>query len=121
MSKHHTFVGLDVHANTIVVAAVQGREPVRSLGIIPNTTQAIRRVLGRLGSKKDLRVCYEAGPTGQDVGTPRLLPMYPDVCYRCSRLLSRGGPIGLRCRRGSLTPSFPALTRAPWRSACGCS
>lgn len=64
MSKHHTFVGLDVHADTIAVAAVQGRDAVRSLGIIPNTPEALRRVLGKLGPKKDLRVCYEAGPTG---------------------------------------------------------
>ncbi len=64
MSKQSTFVGLDVHAETIAVAVVQGRDVVRSLGIVPNTPEAIRRVLGTLGPKKDLRVCYEAGPTG---------------------------------------------------------
>jgi transposase len=37
---------------------------VRSLGVVPNTPEAIRRVLGKLGPKKHLRVCYEAGPTG---------------------------------------------------------
>lgn len=64
MSKQSTFVGSDVHAETIAVAVVQGRDVVRSLGIVPNTPEAIRRVLGTLGPKKDLRVCYEAGPTG---------------------------------------------------------
>lgn len=64
MKQHLTFVGLDVHADTIAVAAVQGREAVRSLGIVPNTPEAIRRILGKLGPKKNLRVCYEAGPTG---------------------------------------------------------
>jgi transposase len=64
MSKALTYVGLDVHAETIAVAAVEGRDAVRSLGVVPNTAEAIRRVLGRLGPAKNLRVCYEAGPTG---------------------------------------------------------
>ena len=87
-STSPTFVGLDVHADTIAVAAVQGREPVRSLGIIPNTAEAVRRMMGRLGPKKHLRVCYEAGPTGYvlywqlaamgiqcDVVAPSLVPV----------------------------------------------
>lgn len=64
MKQHLTFVGLDVHADTIAVAVAQGRDDVRSLGIVPNTPEAIRRILGKLGPKKNLRVCYEAGPTG---------------------------------------------------------
>lgn len=64
MSTNLTFVGLDVHADTIAVAVVEGREAVRSLGIVPNTPEAVRRIVGRLGAKKNLRVCYEAGPTG---------------------------------------------------------
>jgi transposase len=64
MKQDLTFVGLDVHADTIAVAAVQGRDGVRSLGVVPNTPEAIRRVLGKLGPKKHLRVSYEAGPTG---------------------------------------------------------
>jgi transposase len=90
MSKQSTFVGLDVHAETIAVAVVQGRDVVRSLGIVPNTPEALRRVLGTLGPKKDLRVCYEAGPTGYviywqltamgiqcDVVAPSLVPAKP--------------------------------------------
>ena len=64
MKQDLTFVGLDLHADTIAVAAVQGRDAVRSLGIVPNTPEALRRILGKLGLKKSLRVCYEAGPTG---------------------------------------------------------
>src|SRR5262249_38941016 len=64
MSKDLTFVGLDVHAETIAVAVVAGRDAVRSLGVVPNTPDAIRRIMGRLGPRKNLRVCYEAGPTG---------------------------------------------------------
>jgi transposase len=90
MSKQSTFVGLDVHADTIAVAVVQGRDVARSLGIVPNTPEALRRILGTLGARKDLRVCYEAGPTGYviywqltamgiqcDVVAPSLVPAKP--------------------------------------------
>jgi transposase len=64
MNKDLTFVGLDVHAETIAVAVVEGRDAARCLGVVPNTPEAVRRIMGRLGPKKNLRVCYEAGPTG---------------------------------------------------------
>lgn len=64
MSKSMRFVGLDVHAETIAVAIAEGRDEVRSLGIIPNRPEAVRRLLGKLGKPATLRVCYEAGPTG---------------------------------------------------------
>ena len=62
MSKDTRFVGMDVHADTIAVA--EGRDRVRSLGIVPNRPEAIRRLLGKVGKLASLRVCYEAGPTG---------------------------------------------------------
>lgn len=58
------FVGLDVHAATIAVAVAEPGGEVRSLGIIPNRLESIRKLIGKLGSVKDLKVCYEAGPTG---------------------------------------------------------
>jgi transposase len=64
MAKNTRFVGLDVHAETIAVAVAEGREEVRSLGTIANRPEAIRRLLGKLGNVENLRVCYEAGPTG---------------------------------------------------------
>ena len=64
MAKSTRFVGLDVHAETIAVAIAEGRGKVKSLGTIPNRPEAIRRVLEKLGRASDLRVCYEAGPTG---------------------------------------------------------
>lgn len=58
------FVGLDVHAETIAVAVAEpGRGEVRSLGIIANEPAAVRKLFQKLG-KKDIRACYEAGPTG---------------------------------------------------------
>jgi transposase len=64
VSKDTVFVGMDVHAETIVVAVAEGRNAVRSLGTIPNRREAIRRLVARLGSRKKVKVCYEAGPTG---------------------------------------------------------
>ena len=57
------FVGLDVHADTIAVA-VADRSEVRSVGVIPNRLEAIRKLVRKLGPAKDLRACYEAGPCG---------------------------------------------------------
>jgi transposase len=58
------FIGLDVHAETIAVAVAEPDGVVRSLGVIPNRTESIRRLVNKLGSVDQLRVCYEAGPTG---------------------------------------------------------
>ena len=58
------FIGLDVHAETIAVAAAEPAGEVRSLGVIPNRIESIRTLLKKLGPVKQLRVCYEAGPTG---------------------------------------------------------
>ena len=58
------FIGLDVHAETIAVAVAEPAGDVRSLGVIPNRIEAIRKLVKKLGPVKQLRVCYEAGPTG---------------------------------------------------------
>jgi hypothetical protein len=64
--KRIKFVELDVHAETIsaaVAVAEQGGE-IRSLGVIPNREESIRKLLKKLGPVEELRFCYEAGPTG---------------------------------------------------------
>jgi len=58
------FVGLDVHAETIAVAVAETSGEVRSLGVIPNRLESIRKMVHKLGAVQDLRACYEAGPTG---------------------------------------------------------
>ncbi len=64
MEKDSRFVGLDVHAATIAVAVAEPGGEVRGLGTIPNTPEALRRLVKKLGAASHLRVCYEAGPTG---------------------------------------------------------
>ena len=58
------FIGLDVHAETIAVAAAEPTGDVRALGVIPNRIESIRKLVKKLGPVDQLRVCYEAGPTG---------------------------------------------------------
>jgi len=57
-------VGLDVHAETIAVAVAEAEGEVRSLGVIPNRAESVGRLIRKLGKPEQLRVCYEAGPTG---------------------------------------------------------
>lgn len=57
-------VAFDVHAETIAVAVAEPRGDVRSVGVIPNRPEAVAKLLRKLGPREQLRVCYEAGPTG---------------------------------------------------------
>ena len=43
------FIGLDVHAETIAVAVAEPDGEVRSLGVIPNRSESIRKLVKKLG------------------------------------------------------------------------
>jgi transposase len=62
--KKVRFWGLDVHAETIAVAIAEPNGEVRSLGIIPNREEPIRKLVKKLGPAEQLQACYEAGPMG---------------------------------------------------------
>ncbi len=62
--KRIKFVGWDVHAETIAVAVAEQDGEVRTLGVIPNREESIRKLVKKLGPVEQLRFCYEAGPTG---------------------------------------------------------
>lgn len=64
-SEPQKFVGFDVHKETIAIAvADRGASAPRSVGVIRNDLDELRKALRRLGSPAQLRVCYEAGACG---------------------------------------------------------
>lgn len=64
MKEKVRFLGLDVHAETIAVAVAEPDGEVRSLGVIANRAESVRKLIRKLGPVELLRACYEAGPTG---------------------------------------------------------
>ena len=109
------FIGLDVHAETIAVAAAEPAGEVRSLGVIPNRIESIRKLVKKLGPVKELRVCYEAGPTGYvvywhltalgvkcEVVAPTLVPVKPGDRVKTDRRDAL--KLARSYRAGDLTP-----------------
>lgn len=65
-----TYIGLDVHKNTIAVASAEPgkRGEVREYGKIANTPAALRTLVAKLTRNgAALRLCYEAGPCGYGI------------------------------------------------------
>ena len=98
MEKDMRFVGLDVDAESMAVAVVDPGSPARSVGTIPDRPEAVRKLMRRLGAPDQLRVCYEAGPTGYglywlltgmgihcDVIAPSLVPRKPGDRVKTNR------------------------------------
>ena len=109
------FIGLDVHAETIAVAVAEPDGEVRSLGVIPNRPESIHKLLKKLGPPAQLRVCYEAGPTGYvvywqltaldvacQVVAPTLVPVKPGDRVKTDRRDAL--KLARSYRAGDLTP-----------------
>jgi len=65
MNENTTVLGLDIHKETIAAALLPGGSMgVRDLGILPNTPEAIRKMVRRTRGEGDFVVIYEAGPCG---------------------------------------------------------
>src|SRR5947209_15686385 len=62
-TKFH--VGLDVHKDSISVAAAEpGRGSGRLIGKVPHDLNKLLKVLTKIGTTEQLHIVYEAGPTG---------------------------------------------------------
>jgi transposase len=70
MAKSITYIGLDVHKDTIAVALAEAglRGEVREHGKISNTPAALKALTVKLAAaRRELRFCYEAGPCGYGI------------------------------------------------------
>jgi transposase len=101
---------LDVHAQTIAVAVAESGGEVRSVGVIRNNPESVGKLVKKLGKPEQLRVCYEAGPTGYvlywqltklgvrcEVVAPTLIPVKPGDRVKTDR---RDAEKLARCYRG---------------------
>ena len=118
MAKTITYVGLDVHKDTIAVAVAEAgkRGEVREYGKIANTASALQSLIGRLTRNgHQLWFCYEAGPcgygiqrqltaAGQDcvVVAPSLIPRKPGERIKTDR--RDAIKLARSHRAGELTP-----------------
>ena len=87
--KETYYIGLDVHKDTVAIASIKSGS--RSEAIYHSTCggsnaaveRALRKLAKQLGVKlQELKVCYEAGPTGFVLG--RRLIQLGLVCELCS-------------------------------------
>ena len=118
MAKSITYVGLDVHKDTIAVALAEMglRGEVRAHGKIPNTPAALNTLAVKLASAGiELRFCYEAGPCGYGIQrqlagmghdcavvAPSLIPRKPGERIKTDR--RDAGNLAKLHRAGELTP-----------------
>ena len=116
---HHRrlrYVGLDVHRATIAVAVAEEEGLPTNHGTIPNEPSSIRKLMVKLGGKAvELRVAYEAGPTGYAlhrqlaklgieclVAAPSLIPVRPGDKVKTDRRDAL--KLARLLRSGDLTP-----------------
>jgi transposase len=115
MTDGTTYVGLDVHVQTIVVAVARGDGPAEVVATIANTPAALAARLRKLGAAETLVVCYEAGPCGYGiyrqltglgmrctVVAPSLIPVRPGDRVKTDR--RDAAKLARVLRSGDLTP-----------------
>jgi transposase len=64
-------LGLDTSKDKIAVAVLRWDVQAPDIEVVINDEASVRRLIGRFAQPDQLRVCYEAGPTG--FGLHRLL------------------------------------------------
>ena len=132
-------LGLDVSKNKFAVGILHSGEQVPDVETIINDEASVRRLIGRFPNRGQLRVCYEAGPTGFglyrlltsmgvacDVVAPALIPKAPADpvktdrrdCRRLARLHRAGELVAIRAPSEAEEAVRDILPR-PGRSGAG--
>jgi transposase len=62
-----TYLGLDVHRDTISVAVLRLRREAAEVDRIANDEPSMRRLVAQFLDRRRLRACCEAGPTGYEL------------------------------------------------------
>ncbi|MBW2174671.1 MAG: IS110 family transposase [Deltaproteobacteria bacterium] len=116
MEEYDVYVGLDVHKDTITVAAAfPGRSKAEPRGMIANDKRSLRKLVKRMRNYGDRLVfCYEAGPCGYEtyrwikewghecqVVAPSLVPRKPGQRVKTDR--RDAGKLAEFLRNGDLT------------------
>lgn len=118
MKDNTKYVGLDVSKKKIAVAVADaGRSEPRYIGLIDYSVEAIRKVMKKLGEPEQLKVCYEAGPTGYgifrflkslgidcEVIAPSLIPQKPGSRVKTDKRDALN--LARLHRSGDLTPIY---------------
>jgi transposase len=107
-----TFLGLDVHKNTISAGILRPGEEVPDVEEISSDEESVR-LIGRLGNPRRLRARYEAGPTGYELA--RLLGSLGVACQVIAPALVPTAP-GDRVKTESAAAS--SCAPLPGRPAC---
>ena len=112
-----SFVGMDVHKETISISVAEdGRSgPVRFIGVIPNTPEAVHKMAKQLTRHGELDFCYEASGCGYGihrqltrlghrctVAAPSMIPRKPGERIKTDRRDSE--KLAILHRSGDLTP-----------------
>ncbi len=115
MQKVISYVGIDAHARSLVVARLPERGGEPQIVDLPNTQKAVHRAFSRWQKDAELRVCYEAGPVGYElyrqlttmniaceVIAPALIPRRPGERIKTDRRDAK--KLARLYRAGELTP-----------------
>ncbi len=115
MEKDITYVGMDVHKDTIAVSYARGDSRPQGWGVIPNKVNVVLKTLRKLGSFDRVYCCYEAGPCGYVlyrklteagirciVVAPSLIPQKPGDRVKTDR--RDAGELASLLRSGDLSP-----------------
>jgi len=63
-TRESIYLALDVHKNSITAGALEPGATSAVMTRIGPDDAAVRRLIGKFSDRKQLKVCYEAGPTG---------------------------------------------------------